>query len=195
MRCFVVRAAPFALLFTNSRKTERGARQFLALFCGARRTPCATFHELAQNGARREAVPCAVLWCAPHPLRYFSRTRAKRSAARGSSLRRFVVRAAPFALLFTNSRKTERGARQFLALFCGARRALCATFHELAQNGARREAVPCAVLWCAPHPLRYFSRTRAKRSAARGGSWAVLWYAPHPLRYFRHMRQASRPVP
>ncbi len=59
--------------------------------------------ELAQNGARREAVP-------------------------GLS----VVRAAPFALP-RNSRKTERGAKQFLAS-----------------------------LWCAPHPLRFQGKARVR---------------------------------
>jgi hypothetical protein len=40
----------------KSRKTECGAKRFLAGFGGARRTLCA-FEEVAQNGVRRETVP------------------------------------------------------------------------------------------------------------------------------------------
>jgi hypothetical protein len=82
---FVVRAAPFALL-GNSRKTERGAKQFLAGFVV-------------------RAAPFALLG-------------NSRKTERGAKhfLAGFVVRAAPFALL-GNSRKTERGAKQFLAGF------------------------------------------------------------------------------
>ena len=32
--------------------------------------PKGASEELAQNGARREAVPQMLRWCAPHPLRF-----------------------------------------------------------------------------------------------------------------------------
>ena len=74
----------------------------------------AALKELAQNGARREAVPG--LFCGAH--RTFALLRNPRKTERGAKqfLVCFVVRTAPFALL-RNSRKTEHGAKQFLALF------------------------------------------------------------------------------
>ena len=56
LACFVVRAAPFALL-RNSRKTERGAKQFLACFV-VRAAPFALLkfllRERSRNDARRQ---------------------------------------------------------------------------------------------------------------------------------------------
>jgi hypothetical protein len=64
----LVRAAPFGFL-TNSRKTERGAKQFPTGLV-VRAAPFGFFDEIAQNGVRREAVSDRP-WCAPHPLRSY----------------------------------------------------------------------------------------------------------------------------
>jgi hypothetical protein len=57
-----------------------------------------------------------------------------------------------------------------------------ALLRNFAQNGARRGPVP-GPFGGARRTLCASKELRAKRSAARAGSWSVLRCAPHPLRF------------
>jgi len=83
--------------------------------------------------------------------------------------------------LLRNSRKTECGAGQFLVRLA-VRAAPFALLRNFAQNGARRGPVP-GPFGGARRTLCASKELRAKRSAARAGSWSVLRCAPHPLRF------------
>jgi hypothetical protein len=121
-----VRAAPFALL-RNTRKTERGAGQFLtdlevraAPFALLRNTlsrpiVSATCEQLPIGLSRawRRLAKASSSSVGPAPAGA-PLLRNTRKTERGAKQFRtpMAVRAAPFALL-RNTRKTERGAKQF----------------------------------------------------------------------------------
>jgi hypothetical protein len=83
--------------------------------------------------------------------------------------------------LLRNSRKTERGAGQFLVRLA-VRAAPFALLRNFAQNGVRRGPVP-GPFGGARRTLCASKELRAKRSAARASSWSVWRCAPHPLRF------------
>ncbi len=144
-------------LLRNPRKTEPAPR-CPGLFCGARRALCA-FQEPAQNGARRQGVlACFVVRAAP-----FALFRNPRKTERGAKVSWPVLWCAPRPLRFSGTRAKRSAAPRCPGLFCGARRALCA-------SGAR----PGGDLPLAPaRSARLGARaanvppTRASRPAAR----------------------------
>ncbi len=155
--------------------------------------------ELAQNGGRREPVLISSWRYAPHPLRYVNSRKTEGGANRfltwlavraapfarvepGANGRReaipdlLAVRAAPFALW--NSRKTERGAKQFLT-WLAVRAAPFALWNSRKTEGGVNRFLTWLAVRAAPFAL--WNSRKTERGAKQFLTWLAVRAAPFAL--------------